>query len=313
MGVIIVVGALYGDEGKGKISAYLSFREKAKLCVRSGIGTNAGHSIYLNEEQVEKRMPVRLRQLPCGFLNPTTVVAVGAGVAVDPVVFREEVEKYGLQAWAKVDYRCPIITAEHIKQEQESAHLSGKIGSTCSGSGAARADFVWRRATQAKNVPELKPYLADVALLANEAACSGTVIVEGSQGTLLSLGLSPDYPYVTSGDCTVTAAAAQIGLSWQNIKGAVMVVKAIPSRVGEGPLPGELNVDEIKEWGMAERGVVTGRLRRKAAGIPWDMLRYVAMLNAPTEIALTLEPAPFYYFRKGQGFFSCPIYLLCDY
>ena len=66
-----------------------------------------------------------------------------------------------------------------------------------------------------------------------------------------------------------------------------MVVKAVPSRVGTGPMPGEMNADEIHQRGIAEYGVVTGRLRRKSAEIPWDMLRYAALLNGPTEIALT--------------------------
>ncbi|MBU4332638.1 adenylosuccinate synthetase [Patescibacteria group bacterium] len=285
MGAIIIVDAFWGDSGKGKISAYLTRRENAELCVRAGIGTNAGHSLYLGT--LKELQLISTRQLPLGFLNPLTMVAVGAGVAVNPSIFQEEVEKYHLQDRARVDYRCPIITEEHIKQEQESAHLSGKIGSTCSGSGAARADFVLRKAGQAKDIAGLQPYVTDVAYLVNKAARSGTVIVEGSQGALLSLGLSPDYPYVTSGDCTSLAAAAQIGLGWQNISEAVMVLKALPSRVGEGPLPNELSADEIKERGIAEHGVVTGRLRRKAVGIPWGLLRYVAILNSPTQIALT--------------------------
>ena len=66
-----------------------------------------------------------------------------------------------------------------------------------------------------------------------------------------------------------------------------MVVKAVPSRVGAGPLPNEMDTEEIKRRGIAEYGVVTGRLRRKASEMPWDLLRYAAMLNGPTEIALT--------------------------
>ncbi len=151
----------------------------------------------------------------------------------------------------------------------------------------AQADFVLRKAQQAREIESLKPYLADVAALVNQQAHTCSVIIECSQGTFLSLALSPDYPYVTSGNCTVVAAADDVGLSWRNIAGAVMVVKAVPSRVGTGPLPGEMSVDEINKRGIAEYGVVTGRLRRKAAEIPWDMLEYAAMLNSPTEIALT--------------------------
>src|SRR5262249_51159562 len=144
-----------------------------------------------------------------------------------------------------------------------------------------------RQVAQAGSIPSLQPFLADVAQEANEHARAGCVVVECSQGTFLSLALSPDYPYVTSGNCTVAAAADDVGLSWRNISGAVMVVKAVPSRVGAGPLPDEIEADEIHQRGIAEYGVVTGRLRRKAAGIPWDYLRYAAMLNGPTEIALT--------------------------
>ncbi len=282
MGAIIVVDALWGDSGKGKVAAYLSRRENAPLCLRAGIGTNAGHSVYITEEN-----SIRTRQLPLGFMHAGTAVGIGSGVAVDPRVFAAEVERYGLHARVQVDYRCPIITEEHIAREKGSQHLSETVGSTKSGSGAAQADFVLRQAPQAKDIPELKPYLADIAQIANDTARDHTVVVECSQGTFLSLALSPDYPFVTSGNCTVVAAADDVGLSWRHIAGAVMVVKAVPSRVGAGPLPGELDAEEIKQRGIAEYGVVTGRLRRKAAEIPWDMLRYAAMLNGPTEIALT--------------------------
>jgi adenylosuccinate synthase len=282
MGAIVVVDALWGDSGKGKVAAFLSRRELASLCLRAGIGTNAGHSIYLDDTGA-----ARTRQLPLGFIHPSTAVAIGSGVAVDPRIFRHEVDEYELEGRVRVDYRCPIITEEHIQRERESRHLSETVGSTKSGSGMAQADFALRLATQAKDIPELQPYLADVAQLANEQAQAGTIVIECSQGTFLSLALSPDYPYVTSGNCTVAAAMDDVGLSWRNMSGAMMVVKAVPSRVGAGPLPGELNADEIQRRGIAEYGVVTGRLRRKAEEIPWEMLRYAAMLNGPTEIALT--------------------------
>jgi adenylosuccinate synthase len=79
MGALIVVDALWGDPGKGKVAAYLSRRENARLCLRAGIGTNAGHSLYLSEQEV-----LRTRQLPLGFLHPETHVGIGSGVAVDP-------------------------------------------------------------------------------------------------------------------------------------------------------------------------------------------------------------------------------------
>src|SRR6476661_6827094 len=104
MGAIIVVDALWGDSGKGKVAAFLTRRENATLCVRAGIGTNAGHSLYCTADEV-----IRTRQLPLGFLHPTATVAVGSGVAVDPRIFLDEVKRYDLQGRARVDYRCPVI------------------------------------------------------------------------------------------------------------------------------------------------------------------------------------------------------------
>jgi adenylosuccinate synthase len=322
MGAIIVVDALWGDSGKGKIAAWLSQQYNAPLCARAGIGTNAGHSIYHSETNV-----IRTRQLPMGFVNPTTQVAVGSGVALDPDIFLQEVARYGLEGRAVVDYRCPLILPEHIARERGDSHLSDTVGSTKSGSGAARVDFILRVAKQAKDEPRLKPYLADVATLSNQLAKDQTIIVECSQGTYLSLALSPDYPYVTSDNCTATAAADDIGLNWRNISGCMLIVKAVPSRVGAGPLPGELSATEIQSRGIAEYGVVTGRLRRKTAELPYDMLTYASMLNAPTEVALTfldhfdpmiqnatspeqITPAVWELIRKVEEATSAPVTVL---
>ncbi len=282
MGAVIVIDSFWGDSGKGKIAAWMSKRDNALVCARAGIGTNAGHSIYMSDGEL-----IKTRQLPLGFMNPDTQIVIGSGVAVDPEVFADEVERYGLADRVKVDYRCPVILPEHRERETANAHLSETVGSTKSGSGAARVDFILRKNKQARDIDSLKPYADDVAKIVNEAAAEGLVIVECSQGTYLSLALSPDYPFVTSDNCTAAAAADDVGLNWQLIDGCCLIVKAVPSRVGEGPLPGELDPEEIKKRGIDEYGVVTGRLRRKAESIPYDMLRYACMLNGPTEIAVT--------------------------
>ena len=281
MGAIIVVDSLWGDAGKGKISAYLCQKYKATLCVRAGTGTNAGHSIYFRDGS-----SIILRQLPLGLLNKTTLLRVGSGVTLDPEIFLGEVRKWQLQHRAKVDFRCPIITNED--KEAEKVHpVMIKIDSTRSGCGSARARFVMREAKQAKNIPDLSPYIADVAEEINSHALKGITIIEGSQGTLMSLALSADYPYVTSDNCTTASFIDDVGLSWKLIERVVMLVKCLPTRVGEGPLPYEISWEEITRRGLQEYGVNTGRPRRKASAIDLDKLRYAAMLNGPTEIALT--------------------------
>src|SRR5690606_7708194 len=101
-------------------------------------------------------------------------------------------------------------------------------------------DYVLRRGQQAKDIPELQPYLMDVAQMAHDADKGGTVIVQGAQGTHLSLYLSHDYPNTTSQNCTATAALNDVGLAWTMDTMTVMVVKALPTRVGNGYLPHEL-------------------------------------------------------------------------
>lgn len=282
MSALIIVDAFWGDSGKGKTCAHLARSLDADLTVRAGVGTNAGASVTLDDGRL-----IKARQLPTGWLNPGTRVAVGSGVLVDPQVFADEIERFDLAGRATVDGRCAIITPDHIKAELDDIHLAGTVGSTCTGNGHARADFVLRRAQQARDVPALAPYVCDVARDVNTTAQQGTVIVEGSQGTLLSLAFSDDYPYTTSDNCTAAAAMDDVGLNWRLVTDVVMVVKAMPSRVGEGPLPFEISAAEAKARGIAEYGVVTGRPRRKATGIDFDLLQYAAMLNGPTRIALT--------------------------
>ena len=287
MGAVIVVDAFWGDSGKGKIAAHLARRLGVTYSARAGTGTNAGHSVYMENGKL-----LKLNQLPAALVQKDSQVRVGSGVAVDPEIFLRELDEYesdfDLRRRTKVDYRCPIITPEFRKAEAEDDGLAHKIGSTQSGTGFALSQFILRKAQQAKDMRELEGFTTDVAAEMNEACDQGeTVLIESSQGTWLSLALSPDYPYCTSDNCTAAASADDVGLNWKHIQEVVMLVKAVPSRVGEGPLPFEISKEEIQDRGIAEYGVTTGRPRRKASQISWPHLRYSVMLNGPTQIALT--------------------------
>ncbi|WP_152360205.1 adenylosuccinate synthetase [Microlunatus speluncae] len=283
MSATIIVDALWGDSGKGKVCAQQSIRHDAELAVRAGVGTNAGASVTTDDGRL-----IKARQLPTGWLNPGTRVAVGSGVLVDPEVFAGELDRFDLADRVLVDRRCAVITPEHIAAERADAHLMATVGSTGTGNGPARADFVLRRAGQAGDHPELAPYAGDVAVEVNRVAASDRlVIIEGSQGTLLSLAFSADYPCATSDNCTSAAAMDDVGLNWRLATDVIMVVKAMPSRVGEGPLPYEISAAEAQRRGIAEHGVVTGRPRRKADRLDLELLAYATMLNGPTKIALT--------------------------
>lgn len=282
MSATVIVDALWGDSGKGKVAAWYASKLGATYAVRAGTGTNAGHCLYPSANEI-----IKTRQIPLAFYKSKAKIRVGSGVVVDPRILLDEIATYSLQDRVKVDYRCAIIEPRFIEMEQNSSHLKNTVGSTASGTGQTRAAFILRQALQAKDLPELAKYTTDVAQELNEACKAGEeVIIESSQGTYLSLALSPDYPFVTSDNVTTAASIDDVGLNWQHLKRVVMIVKALPSRVGAGPMSGEITEAEVHKLGIEEYGTVTGRLRRKGH-LDFDLLKYAAMLNGPTEIALT--------------------------
>jgi adenylosuccinate synthase len=282
MGAKIIIGAFWGDEGKGLISTHISHRDKALMVCRGGTGPNAEHGIFVDGNYV------KVNQLPLGwYLNDTCEIGVGSGVAVDPVKLLDEEAKYGLKGRVWIDYRCPIVTAEHIKEESDSKHMKG-IGSTFSGTGSCRRDFVSRVANQARSCKELKDYVTDLAVSINEHAEKGTVVVESSQGTFLSLAASFDYPNVTSDNVTTCAVADDVLLNWKNIQDVILVVKALPTREGAGSLwSDEFMENEIIQKGLVEQSSIGGVTRRKAKSMNMNLLEYACMLNGATQIALT--------------------------
>jgi len=280
MGATIVVDAFWGDGGKGKFCAYLAKQLNASLCVRAGTGTNAGHSVYVDGNLFKSRM------VPLGSIIHNIPGLISSGVAVDPNIFLDEVSKYGLQSRAFVDRRAPLIEDWHISHETNDEQMK-IIDSTRSGTGRAQADFILRRARQAKDEPKLTKFLSDGIKDINSQSKNGQVIVEGSQGTFLSLSASDRYPYVTSGNCTTTAFLDDVGLNWKLLSTVVMLVKCLPTCVGNGPLPYEMTKKRIHELGLEEFGLNTGRPKRRSKQIAWNYLKRSATLNGPTDIALT--------------------------
>jgi len=274
------VDAFWGDAGKGKFAAQLSIRENARICVRAGVGPNAGHSVYINDRCIKTRL------IPLGFLNKSTKVMIGSGVAIDPRILRREIEQTDTSKRLLVDYRCPVIQPIHRRKESNDAVMR-RIDSTKSGSGAARADYIMRRGLRAISVGSLAPYVGDVAKACNRAAQNGVVVVEGSQATFLSLYLSDRYPFTSSDNCTTAALIDDVGLNWRLVDRVLMLVKCLPTSVGSGPLPHEMTTPEIVRRNLVEVGTNTGRLRRRSRRIDIALLKYAAMLNGPTEIALT--------------------------
>lgn len=254
------------------------------MVARAGTGTNAEHGIFLKDESKY----LKCNQLPLGFMfSEHNKIAIGSGVAVNPDILFSEIVRYNLHQRVFVDYRCPITTAEHIEREKSNVRMS-KIGSTMSGTGATRSDFVNRIALQAKDIPELKKFLIDIGDVINDEAKDNHVIIESSQGTYLSLAVSSDYPNVTSDNVLSTSAMDDVLLNPRLLNDVYLVVKAIPTREGQGDMfSEELTQDEINNGNMVEISSINAQVRRKAKGFNWDALEYASKINGASRIALT--------------------------
>ena len=138
----------------------------------------------------------------------------------------------------------------------------------------------------AKEIDNLKQYLIDVSLEINTALDLGeNVLVEGTQGTHLSLWHGT-YPFVTTKDVTASGICADVGVGPKRVDEVIVVFKSYLTRVGTGPMPGELDADETSKKGWEEFGTVTGRLRR-AAEFDFDLAKRAIMLSSATQASIT--------------------------
>ena len=279
MASTVVVGGFFGDEGKGKIISYLALHDKPSIVVRGGAGPNAGHTIKDDDKTYKVRM------LPSGFLNKDAKVMVGPGVVVNPDVLLKEVNDFGVEGRAFLDFNCGIIEKSHRDADSQ-GRLKEKIGSTGSGTGPANAERAMRTLKQAKEIEQLKPYLIDVPLEVNSALDRNeNVLIEGTQGTHLSLWHGT-YPFVTTKDVTASGICADVGVGPKKVDDVIVVFKAYLTRVGTGPMPGELSEEETSQLGWEEFGTVTGRLRR-AAEFDFELAKRAVMLSSANQISIT--------------------------
>ena len=279
MAATIVVGGFFGDEGKGKIISYLAQKDNPSIVVRGGAGPNAGHTIKDGEKTFKVRM------LPSGFLNKESRVMIGPGVVVNPEVFLKEVKDFGAEGRSFLDNHCGIIEQHHLDADSQ-GRLKEKIGSTGSGTGPANAERAMRTLKMAKDIESLQSYLTDVPLEINSALDKNeNVLIEGTQGTHLSLWHGT-YPFVTTKDVTASGICADVGIGPKRIDDVIVVFKSYLTRVGTGPMTGELSPEETSKKGWEEFGTVTGRLRR-AAEFDYDLARRAIMLSSANQISIT--------------------------
>ena len=280
MPCLVVVGGFFGDEGKGKIIAYLANKENPFIAVRGGVGPNAGHTFSHGGKTYKVRM------LPSAALNPKTQLLIGAGVLINPEILANEIKMFDAFNRTLIDAQSGIIEKAHIEKDTCITHLKNKIGTTGTGTGPANADRAFRVLKVARDIPELTQYVGDVSNDVNDALDKNkSVLVEGTQGTFLSL-YHGGYPYVTSKDVTASGICSDVGIGPKKVDDVLVVFKSYVTRVGEGPLKDEITSEDAKARGWSEYGSVTGRQRRAS---PFDpvLAKKAIRLNSATELAIT--------------------------
>ena len=302
MTVTTIIGAQWGDEGKGKITDYLA--DDCKVVARSQGGNNAGHTIVIDGKKH------KLHLLPSGILRKNIISIIGNGVVVNPDVLLKELDNLGEERGPLfISDRAHIIMPYHKLLDGGEEIFKGKsmIGTTGNGIGPCYSDKASRIGIRMgdlldddiiierleKVLPRnlalldyykiennltleglfqtckewrnnLGDFITDTSLLVNQHIDEGNdILLEGAQGVHIDIEYGT-YPFVTSSSPTTAGAALGSGIAPSKIDDVVGVTKAYLTRVGSGPFPTELE-DEVGEMIRdkgQEFGTTTGRPRR---------------------------------------------------
>ncbi len=327
MANLIVVGAQWGDEGKGKIVDLLTTH--FDIVARYQGGHNAGHTVIINGKKYV------LHLIPSGILHPEKFCIIGNGVVIDLVALKREIEELrlaGIDCRGRlfVSNRAHVILDYHRAMEAVDELRRGeqKIGTTNRGIGPAYEDKMGRRGVRicdllneedlsqllrenlkqkspclsdngqvpfdklyecASNLGrELSAYFVDGAEYLNQAIDQGKrVLFEGAQGTMLDVDHGT-YPFVTASNATAAGACTGTGVGPTRIDGVIGIAKAYTTRVGEGPFPTELTGELGEE--IRQRGQEFGASTGRPRRCGWFdavVVRYARLINNLDTLVIT--------------------------
>ncbi len=327
MTALVIVGAQWGDEGKGKIVDLLAAR--ADAVVRYGGGANAGHTLVVGSERVV------LHLVPSGALHERPRCLLGPGMVIDPKVLVFELDvmrQRGVLGEGRVlvSDRAHLVLPHHILVDSLREQGPKAIGTTKRGIGPCYQDRAARRGVRMADLAdratcrqqvaesiegwrpviealggqppspvqvadelfelgrELTPFVGDVTEALHEARDAGQrILLEGAQGTMLDLDHGT-YPFVTSSSVTAGGACTGTGLAPTHIDRVLGITKAYTTRVGEGPFPTELHGAEGER--LRQAGSEFGATTGRPRRCGWldiPVLRHAARVNGLSELALT--------------------------
>lgn len=327
MPAVVVVGAQWGDEGKGKVVDL--WAQYADAVVRYGGGANAGHTLVA---EGEKRV---FHLIPSGALHERITCVIAQGTVVDPQVLAGEIDwlrNRGLlsQGRVRISDRAHVVMPHHKTLDGLRERGDSAIGTTKRGIGPAYEDKsarrgirigdlldpaglkdklgtnleAWRPVIEALGgeVPDrddtveqyvqlgetLRPHIGNTGRWVTDALRGQSkVLLEGAQGTLLDIDHGT-YPYVTSSSAVAGGACAGAGVGPTAVDRVAGITKAYTTRVGGGPFPTELEGPEGEE--LRKQGAEYGATTGRPRRCGWlDMvaLRYAVRINGMDELALT--------------------------
>jgi adenylosuccinate synthase len=317
MPVTAIVGAQWGDEGKGRIIDWLA--AQADMVIRCQGGANAGHTV------VNEWGKSVLHQIPSGIFYPRVDCIIGAGGVVNPERFlseRDELRAKGIpceRLW--ISDRAHIVFPHHLLRDQrdEERRRHRRVGTTLQGVGPAYVDKTARSGVQAGDLRDadavrdrlqlatdagleidaavawattmaerLAPHIRDAQPLIDAAlAADHRLLLEGQLGVMRDLDWGA-YPFVTASSPSAAGLCLGAGVPPRAVTDVVGVANVYTTSVGEGPFPTEL-MDETGDRLRAagdEFGATTGRPRR-CGWFDAVAVRYAARLNGFTRLALT--------------------------
>ena len=325
MAVQVVVGAQWGDEGKGKIVDLLS--ERMNAVARYQGGANAGHTVVIDGEKYIFHL------IPSGILHDGVVCIIGNGVVFDPEAFEQELslldeKKISYSGRLFLSANAHVIMPYHkwldaSREKQQAFH----IGTTGRGIGPAYVDKYDRLGiriidlfspkilrekiemnlslkksflkdqiidensiydTYSKYGRKLERFVEDTSAILNNMIANGkNILLEGAQGAMLDVDFGT-YPFVTSSNPISGGACTGLGIGPTRIDKVIGVAKAYTTRVGDGPFPTEFvdgMGDRMRNLG-GEFGATTGRPRR-CGWLDLVALKYAVRINGIDHLAIT--------------------------
>ncbi len=280
MSVTIIVGAQWGDEGKGKIVDLLS--DDLDIVARYQGGANAGHTVCIGDKNYV------LHLIPSGIFHKHVKCVIGNGVVIDPIALMEEIEmvkSFGVKIDGRlfISHNAHLIMPYHKLLDKIREQGSQKIGTTGRGIGPSYIDKYTRTGIRVvdlldrkvlaeklkQNIEEknqilskvygsaeidvdkiiteyqefdkkIDPYITDTALLLNDALKKKKKILAEGAQGALLDVDHGTYPFVTSSNPTSGGACTGLGIPPTAVKKVIGIAKAYSTRVGNGPYPTEL-------------------------------------------------------------------------